>query len=74
MTVFWRGFKAGKCLIKETEPGVQLVFAGPDAAKFEQIERPRKGKQVDFELTLADMVRFGAMPRDYDLSVDLTVD
>ncbi len=48
----YRGFKANKHRLYETEPGVKLEFRGPDADMFAQVRAPKHPvKVVTFDLT-----------------------
>lgn len=50
------GYKNGKYQIFETEQGVKLDFRGPDADKFEQVNVPKRVRQVvKFWLTVKEL-------------------
>jgi len=50
--------KAGRYLIRESEPNTKLHFIGKDADRFEQVNAPtgERCKSVDFGLTV-DYIR-----------------
>ena len=60
MAITWVGYKNGRCQIKESVPGLKLLFTGEDADKFEQADPP-----ADHIATAEFKVTVGYLRREY---------